>query len=71
MTKSRSFSIYLLKLGYDATNALRDDHPLDDAFDADALPAGSELYVLDNASRDPWWKRYFDIRAPRKMARLA
>ena len=30
MARSRSFSIYLLKLGFDATNALKEDHALDD-----------------------------------------
>ena len=29
MSKSRYFSIYLLKEGYDATNALKDGHVLD------------------------------------------
>jgi uncharacterized protein (TIGR04141 family) len=62
MTRSRSFSIYLLKLGFDATNALEDDHPLEEDFEATSLPAGATLYVLDAAPRPPWWRGYFGIQ---------
>ena len=61
MTKSRSFSIYLLKEGFDARNALREDHGLDDAVSARNLPDGATLYVLDSEPRPPWWKTYFGI----------
>lgn len=61
MTKSRSFSIYLLKEGYDATNALREDHALAADSDAKALPKDASLYVLDTEPRPPWWKGYFGI----------
>ena len=49
--KSRSFSIYLLKLGYDASNALKGDHTLDNEVVASKLPAGASLFVLDSAPR--------------------
>lgn len=61
MTKSRSFSIYLLKEGYDATNALREDHALADDINAKALPKDALLFVLDSEPRPPWWKAYFGI----------
>lgn len=61
MAKSRSFSIYLLKEGFDATNALREDHALDDNIGALALPEGATLYVLDSDPRPPWWKSYFNV----------
>lgn len=61
MAKSRSFSIYLLKEGYDATNALREDHALDDDIGAQGLPQGATLFVLDSDPRPPWWKPYFGI----------
>lgn len=61
MGKSRSFSIYLLKEGYDATNALREDHVLDDDIDAQGLPEGATLFVLDSEPRPPWWRSYFGI----------
>lgn len=62
MSKSRSFSIYLLKEGYDGSNTLKDDHLLDGAVDALALPKGASLFVLDSPPRAPWWKNYFDVR---------
>lgn len=58
--KSRSFSIYLLKQGYDASNTLEDDHDLQPET-ATNLPAGASLYILDNLPRQPWWKDYFGI----------
>jgi len=61
MGKSRGFSIYLLKEGYDATNALREDHVLDDAVGAQGLPDDASLFVLDSAPRPPWWRAYFNI----------
>ncbi len=61
MAKSRGFSIYLLKEGYDATNALRHDHVLADDVDAQGLPENASLFVLDSAPRPPWWRAYFNI----------
>ncbi len=62
MTKSRSFSIYLLKDGYDAANTLKDDHALDDQMQGDDLPDNATLFVLDNPPTPPWWKSYFGIQ---------
>lgn len=62
MSKSRSFSIYLLKEGFDATNALKDEHELDEDIDAEALPEDASLFVLDNDPHPPWWKNYFGIK---------
>jgi hypothetical protein len=65
MSKSRSFSIYLLKEeGFDATNALRQDHTLDAAVTATGLPDASTLFVLDGEPRPPWWRSYFGIEQP-------
>lgn len=61
MSKSRSFSIYLLKQGVDASNALKEDHALGDPIHGDALPEGATLYILDNPPHPPWWKSYFGI----------
>ncbi len=61
MDKSRSFSIYLLKEGFDASNALKTDHSLGEPVDANQLPAGATLYVLDSAPRPPWWKSFWGI----------
>src|SRR3569832_53187 len=61
MAKSRSFSLYLLKRGFDASNALREDHVLDDDVGAQGLPDGATLFVLDSEPYPPWWKQYFGI----------
>lgn len=53
MSKSRSFSIYLLKGGKDATNSLKEGHRLEDGVAATNLPEGSTLFVLDNVPREP------------------
>ena len=62
MSKSRSFSIYLLKEGFDHLTALREDHALAADYVARALPEAAILYVLDSLPRPPWWKGYFDIQ---------
>ncbi len=61
MSKTRTFSIYLLKEGYDAENTLKDDHDLEDDIASNGLPEGASLYVLDNPATPPWWKSYFGI----------
>jgi len=60
MSKSRNFSIYLLKNGFSASNSLKDGHGLI-ANAAQNLPANASLYILDTGSRHPWWKAYFGI----------
>ena len=62
MAKTRSFSIYLLKEGYDAANTLRDDHALEDGVDAIHLPEDARLFVFDGEPRPPWWRSYFGIQ---------
>ncbi|MBB3902721.1 DUF6119 family protein [Methylobacterium brachythecii] len=61
MSKSRSFSIYLLKEGFDATNSLREEHVLESETNPQSLPDDATLFVLDSAPRPPWWKFYFGI----------
>lgn len=58
MTKSRKFSIYLLKEGFDATNTLKDAHQ---SATAENLPEGATLFVYDNPGNPPWWRSYFGI----------
>src|SRR3546814_17801109 len=63
MTKSRPFSIYLLKAGFDATNALENDHDLLPAAGATSLPNNGTLYILDVERKPPWWRSLFGIQA--------
>jgi uncharacterized protein (TIGR04141 family) len=61
MPKSRPFSIYLLKQPFNAENALKPDHNLQ-ASDAQGVPEGAKLYILDAQPHPPWWKDYFGIQ---------
>ncbi|WP_454785392.1 DUF6119 family protein [Legionella sp. WA2024007413] len=61
MSKARSFSVYLLKDGYDVTNALKEDHKLLSNITANKLPEKYKLYLLDSHPSEPWWKSYFGI----------
>lgn len=58
--KSRPFSIYLLRAGYDAANALVDDHDLEPA-QGEHIPEDAELYILDAERKRPWWRGYFGV----------
>jgi uncharacterized protein (TIGR04141 family) len=60
MPKTRPFSIYLLKEEFDHSNALKEEHDLEEA-DASELPEGARLYILDTERRPPWWRSYFGI----------
>jgi uncharacterized protein (TIGR04141 family) len=62
MAKTRTFSIYLLKQDFNAENAIKDDSTLEDGVDANDLPEGASLLVLDSQETPPWWKGYFGIQ---------
>lgn len=68
MTKTRSFSIYLLKDTFNAGNALKDDTKLEAGVEATGLPEGATLHVLDNQPYSPWWAGYFGIQKPLSQA---
>ncbi len=61
MGKKRSFSIYLLKTSFNASNALKAEHSLE-AASATKLPIGASLYVSDTPETEPWWKAFWGIR---------
>ncbi|HEY4225579.1 MAG TPA: DUF6119 family protein [Pseudolysinimonas sp.] len=63
-TKTRPFSVYLLKAAYDATNALSGESRLSPPVKASDIPKGSVLHVLDGAPREPWWRLYFGVADP-------
>ena len=60
MSRSRFFSIYLLKPGFNETNALDDAHDLDEV-EASSLPEKSVMLVQDSPPRRPWWRDYFGV----------
>ncbi len=45
MSKSRSISIYLIKEGFDTSNALQENHKLDDEIDCEKLPEGTKEHA--------------------------
>jgi len=62
--KSRPFTIFLLKQGFDATNSLKEEHELGQVVASDRLPENSSVYILDSQPRPPWWREYFNIDNP-------
>lgn len=65
MAKSRNFSLYLLKLGFNSENALKEDHTLHLLKKNEAnLPAGVVGYVYESRQNPPWWREFFKITYP-------
>jgi len=60
--RTKPFSIFLLKDGFNALNALDDEHSLKEVATATKTPNGSTLYILDSDPKPPWWKEYLGIR---------
>lgn len=61
MSKTKPFSIYLLKKGFDHTNAMKQGHTLEEDA-ASELPDGARLYILDAPARPPWWRGFFGVQ---------
>lgn len=62
MTKSRNFSVYLLKNGFDAHNSLKEGHHLILLRETDtSIPVGGIMYYGQNPTKSPWWKEYWGI----------
>ena len=64
MGKSHSFTVFLLKDSFDATNALEDDHGMLLVTDATEIAAQDVLYLYDPVAKPPWWKPFFGIKQP-------
>jgi uncharacterized protein (TIGR04141 family) len=62
MSKSRSFSIYLLKEGFSEATALKEDTKLEAGVAAGKLPSESTLHILDSPEYAPWWVEFFGVR---------
>lgn len=59
--KTNTFSIYLLKDQFNATNGLKHNHNLIEIKDATNLPKGASLFLGDNKPKEPWWKAYWGV----------
>lgn len=68
MTKSRDFTLFLLKEGVERTEALKLGHKLKNESKVSELPPGATLYILDNDPYTPWWVDYFGISRNLKQA---
>lgn len=63
MAKSNNFSVYLLKPGYNANNALKEGHNLKIVKEENTnLPPKGVMYYGQNETRSPWWKEYWGIK---------
>lgn len=61
MPRARSFSVYLLKEGYNETNALKENNNLRSDVIVKNLPGNAKFFLLDSLPTEPWWKNYFGI----------
>lgn len=61
MSRSRSFSIYLLKHEFTPDNILKEGHGLR-SVEADNLPDNAQMYVAQSPTRPPWWKDYWGVQ---------
>lgn len=69
MVKSRNFSIYLLKEGFDADNSLKDDNRLTRLQELDTnIPEGGVMYYGQSNTISPWWKEYWGINQELKQS---
>lgn len=71
MTKSKNFSVYLLKDGFDAQNSLKDNHLILLNETDTNIPAGGVMYYGQNPIRAPWWKEYWGINQELKQTSVS
>ncbi|MDR3640736.1 MAG: TIGR04141 family sporadically distributed protein [Humidesulfovibrio sp.] len=67
MVKSRAYSIFLLKTGFDSQNAIKDPSKLKEE-NGFKLPTEATLFLLTPHSSQPWWKEHFGIQANLKQS---
>lgn len=60
MSKSRAFSLFLLKSEFNVQNALKEEHSLEKVPNV-TLPDNAELFLADVPQIEPWWKSYLGI----------
>lgn len=69
MAKSRNFSVYLLKRGFNADNALKDEINLTRLTENETnIPEGGVMYVGQSPIKQPWWKEYWGINQELKQS---
>jgi hypothetical protein len=59
---SRDFSIFLLNPTFNHTNSLIPATKLKPEEQADGLPQGARLFIMDGVPSPPWWRSYFGIK---------
>lgn len=69
MAKSRNFSVYLLKRGFNADNALKDENNLTRLTEDETnIPEGGVMYFGQSPIKQPWWKEYWGINQDLKQS---
>ena len=61
--QTNTISVYLLKTGYNQSNALKKGLSLVPSEDC-SIPDGASLYLCSPPSKEPWWKSYLGIKRP-------
>lgn len=69
MAKSRNFSVYLLKRGFNADNALKEENNLTRLMEDETnIPEGGVMYFGQSPIKRPWWKEYWGINQDLKQS---
>ncbi|MCX8253919.1 hypothetical protein RHAL1_00028 [Beijerinckiaceae bacterium RH AL1] len=61
MSKTRNFSIFLIKEGRTIDDIFGDDSVYDSEKKLEGLPEDSTFFLIENEPRAPWWVEYFPI----------
>jgi len=69
--KKRPLSIWLLKVGFDATNSLVPTHGLQGPENATKLSEGASLFVSHSVANPPWWKDYFGLASDLRQSSVS
>lgn len=69
MAKSRNFTVYLLKRGFNVDNALKDENNLTRLTEDETnIPEGGVMYFGQSPIKQPWWKEYWGINQDLKQS---
>lgn len=69
MAKSRNFTVYLLKRGFNADNALKDENNLTRLTEDETnIPEDGVMYLGQSPIKQPWWKEYWGVNQELKQS---
>lgn len=68
--KCRTYSIYLLRDGFDSSNAIKSTASLT-LCSATNIPAGASMFITHAVPTDPWWKNYWGASFSQQQTSLS